>query len=500
MRKKISIILFIIIFLLTGCKEKEIEESKKTAPIVEDVNVMNLQRIDNYDMNLVFYPEDATIKGIQKIDYMNKENVSLAEVYFHLYPNSFRKKETTPFLMDDFKRAYPEGFQPGAIDVQKVAVNGKTMSYHLEGKGETILKVVLPKAIKPEERVLIEMTYTVKIPPAQERFGYGEDTFNLGNWYPIAAVYDETGWNLDPYYALGDPFYSDVSNYNVHIETPKDYMIASSGNVMKDEVVNGSRFLDIEAKQMRDFAWVISKDFELVEKDVEGTTLKMYFIKEQQLTSEIMDIATASAENAIKTFNRVYGKYPYAQYSVVQTNFPSGMEYPGIVFIMKDAYSDAWKDYLEVVIVHETGHQWWYGVVGNNEIDEAWLDESLTSYSEVIYEREIKGKELADKYYKYMHKEAYVKAAPRIENEKILRPLNQFEGWEDYGTLVYNKGAMFIHAIYETYGEEKFYEIMQNYFNTYKFKNATTKDFKKVCEEVTGENLDGFFNKWLLAQ
>lgn len=500
MTKKIGIIFLAIIFLLTGCKEKEIQESKEPPVMEEALNENQLQKIDTYDINIVFSPEDATVKGNQKINYINKENIPLSEVYFHLYPNSFRKKETTPFLMDGFKRAYPDGFKPGAIDIDRVDINGKTVSYKLEGKGETILKVLLPKEIKPKENILIEMSYTLKIPPAQERFGYGDNTFNLGNWYPIAAVYDETGWNLDPYYPVGDPFYSDVSDYNVHMETPKDYIVAASGNIIKDEIKDGKRVWDIKAKQMRDFAWVISKDFEVIEKDVEGTTLKMYFIKDEKLDKGIIDIATNSAENAIKTFNRVYGKYPYKQYSVVQTNFPSGMEYPGIVFIMKEAYSDAWKDYLEIVIVHETAHQWWYGVVGNDEIDEAWLDESLTTYSEVVYQREMKGKNLAEDYYKHMNEKAYEEAAPLIEDETILRPLDEFVGWNDYGILVYNKGAMFINEIYEKYGEEKFYKIMQNYFKTYKFKNATTKDFKKVCEEVTGENMDELFNKWLLGK
>ncbi|WP_246637577.1 M1 family metallopeptidase [Crassaminicella profunda] len=496
--KKIGIILLGLLLLFTGCKEKEVEKIVQPTLIVEDYNGINPEDMNQYNIDVVFSPEDATIKGTQKVDYINKENTSLGEVYFHLYPNSFRKKETVPFLMDDFERAYPNGFKPGYINIEKVSIEGVPVDYEFKGEGQTIMKVLLPNELESNERISIEMAYTIKIPPAQERFGYGGDTFNLGNWYPIAAVYDKSGWNLDPYYPLGDPFYSDVSNYHVHMETPKDFIVAASGNILEDEVVEDKREWEIEAKLMRDFAFVMSKDFEVVDKDVEGTTLKMYFMK--NVKRKIADKATEAAENALKTFNKTYGKYPYGQYSVVQTNFPSGMEYPGIVFIGEEYYSNDYGNYLEIVIVHETGHQWWYGVVGNDEIDEAWLDESLTSYSEVVYARENFGERKGKEYHKYTNEEQYKNGVASIKNETILRPLNEFEGWNDYGILVYNKGAMFLNTIYEKYGEDKFYDIMKKYYETYRFKNATTEDFKKVCEEVVGKKLDSLFNKWLLAQ
>ncbi|MCT4620922.1 MAG: M1 family metallopeptidase [Marinisporobacter sp.] len=496
--KKLGLILLGILLLLTGCSEKEIEKGTHPTLIVEDYNGIDPEKMDQYNMDIIFSPEDATIKGTQKINYINKENTSLGEVYFHLYPNSFRKKETVPFLMDDFDRAYPDGFKPGYINIEKMLVDGEPIDYEFKGDGQTIMKVSLAKALEPNDEASIEMTYTIKIPPAQERFGYGDNTFNLGNWYPVAAVYDESGWNLDPYYPLGDPFYSDISNYHVHIETPKDYIVAASGNILKDEIVGNKRNWDIEAKLMRDFAFVMSKDFEVVEKDVEGTILKMYFMKD--VNQGMADLAMEASEKSLKTFNKAYGKYPYGQYSVVQTNFPSGMEYPGIVFIDKNAYTNEYGNYLEIVIVHETGHQWWYGVVGNDEIDEAWLDESLTSYSEVVYIRENFGKERGNQYHKHTNEEYYKDKAASIENETILRSLNEFEGWDDYGTLVYNKGAMFLNDLYEKYGKQRFYEIMKKYYETYRFKNATTEDFKRICEEVTGDDLDNLFNKWLLAQ
>ncbi|MBB6217441.1 hypothetical protein HNQ80_003562 [Anaerosolibacter carboniphilus] len=496
----ISISLLLVI--LTGCKGEEVPKDQGTKPtlIVEDLNGINIEKVNLYNIDAVFSPEEATLQAKQQVNYINQEDASLEEIYFHLYPNAFRTEETAPFLFDDFQRAYPNGFEPGYIELENVVVNGQSAQYEILGDQKTIMKIKLTDPLAVGARTKIEMSYTIKLPPAQERFGYGEETFNFGNWYPVAAVYDASGWNLDPYYPIGDPFYSDVSNYDVTIRTPKDMIVAASGNIRKDEIQDKDRLWKIEAKLMRDFAWVASKNFEVVEKDVEGTTLKMYYIKNKELTDEIKEFTTVVGEDALKVFNKTYGKYPYGQYSIVQTNFPSGMEYPGIVFIGKDYYNDNAREYLEIVIVHETAHQWWYGVVGNDEIDEAWLDESLTAYGEVIYAMEIFGEKEGQEYEKVYNEAEYNDVEATIQDKKMLKSLDQFEGWDDYGPLIYNRGSMFMNEIYEKYGKDKLYNIFAEYYDQYRFKNATTENFKAVCEAVLGEDVEPLFQKWLHAQ
>jgi hypothetical protein len=493
------IALSMILVILTGCKGEEISKNLGTKPtlITEDFNGVDVEKVNQYSIDAVFSPEEASLKAEQQVNYINLEEIPLGEIYFHLYPNAFRTQETAPFLFDDFLRAYPYGFEPGYIELERVEIDGKSAQYEISGDQKTIMKIKLDKALDVGAKTKIEMSYTIKLPPAQERFGYGDETFNFGNWYPVAAVFDESGWNLDPYHPIGDPFYSDVSNYDVTIRTPKEMVVAASGNILKDEIKEEERIWQIEAKLMRDFAWVASKNFEVVEKDVEGTTLKMYYLKGVGLEDEIKEFTTLVGEDSLKVFNKIYGKYPYGQYSIVQTNFPSGMEYPGIVFIGKDYYDDRAREYLEIVIVHETAHQWWYGVVGNDEIDEAWLDESLTTYGEVIYAMEVFGEEAGQEYEKVYNEAEYHEAAATIKDETMLKPLDQFEGWDDYGPLIYNRGSMFMNEIYEKYGKDKLYTIFAEYYDQYRFKNATTEDFKKVCEEVLGEDVDPLFEKWL---
>ena len=202
--------IFIILLVVTGCKGVEAPPLQVNTIITEDINGIDLNKLNHYTINVFFNPGEATLRANQKIDYINNEETTLEEIYLHLYPNSYREANTAPFLFDSFNEAYPNGFQPGYIDVNHLSLNGNDAEYQLEGHGQTIMKISLANPLKPGEWSTIQMEYTLTLPPTQERFGYGEDTFNFGNWYPVAAVFDETGWNLDPYYPIGDPFYSDA--------------------------------------------------------------------------------------------------------------------------------------------------------------------------------------------------------------------------------------------------------------------------------------------------
>lgn len=511
--KRLVPIILIITIIISGCTYLDdtkddrqngeiysVYEKNKSynTLIVQDYNGIDINNINHYKIDVQFNPDEKIYIGNQEVLYVNNEKVPLNEVHFHLYPNAFKDKETAPFLFDDFSRAYPDGFTPGYININKVMIDNKKVNYSISGKGNTILKVPLEEPIKPNEKISIYMEYEVKMPPAQDRFGYGKNTYNFGNWYPVAAVYDDEGWNLDPYYSIGDPFYSDTSIYNVKITAPKDIEVASSGNIISVETKDNNKIWNIEAILMRDFAWVASENFTILEKEVDGTLVKSYCTGNNK---EMNDYSLEVACKAIEIYNKMYGKYPYGQLSVVATSFPSGMEYPGIVFIGEQYYGKLSKSYLEIVIAHEIAHQWWYGIVGNDEIDEAWLDESLASYSEAIYIEEKYNKIAGKDYFTNNIKNYYNSVKSQYEiDDVVVKPLDQFENWSDYGALAYNKGAIFINEIRNKYGDEIFFNILQEYYNRFRFKNATTEDFINVCEEVTNDSFEEMVNIWLYGE
>lgn len=498
-RKLCLLLILLLVFTFTGCSQPgDLDVTDSTANQVNTVEPA--QKANAYDIRVVLKPESKTLQVEQRIQYINTENVELKELYFHVYTNAFKAKETAPFLFDDFDRAYSRGFEPGYTEFSAIKDKaGKDIKYSLQGEGNTILKLELPAALKPNDVIELTMNYTVKIPPANERFGYGDTNFNLGNWYPVAAAYDSQGWNLDKYYAIGDPFYSDSANYDITIQAPKEYIIAASGVCVSDKTEGDNRTWVFEANNMRDFAFIANSDFEVAEKNIEGTIVKSYYYKvDSKRGKDALDIGV----NSIKIFNEKFGKYPYPTYSVVETVFPSGMEYPGLVYI-SDAYYNtiASNDSLTIVVVHETAHQWWYSLVGNDEIDEAWLDEGFAAYSESIYIENAfstaRGKNYFRNDVEQWHEQAI---SQHIIDGVVVKSLSDFKNWDDYGPTVYTRGAVTLNELRKKVGDEKFFQIMQEYYKNFQFKIATTKDFIEVSEKVSGQNLDDFFDQWLYGK
>jgi hypothetical protein len=502
MRKKICLVLSAILIATTlaSCSGNN-EPSNNTTNGTQEVNkVAPIEKGNFYNINAQLNATDKTLNAKEDLRYTNTENIELNELYFHVYTNAFKQKETAPFLFDDFDRAYSRGFESGFTEITSVKVrDGEDLKYSFQGEGNTILKVELKEPLKQGTSVELSMDFKVTIPPANERFGYGENHFNLGNWYPIAAVYDETGWNLDKYYPIGDPFYSDSSNYEVTIKAPEEYMIASSGALVNEKDEGNNKIWKFQSSNMRDFAFVANKDFKVVEKKIDGTVVKSYYYKNDEKRGK--EALNAGVES-IKIFNEKFGKYPYPVYSVVETVFPSGMEYPGLVYISENYYKTlSNRDSLIIVVVHETAHQWWYSLVGNDQIDEAWLDEGFATYSESIYVENALSKERGKNYFNSSVEERHNEViADKIIDGVVVKCLEDFRNWEDYGPTVYTRGAVVLNELRNKFGDEKFFQIMQGYFKEYEFKIAKTEDFMNVSERVTGQQLDEFFNTWLYAK
>lgn len=494
MNKKPLIILAIFLLTLLGCTRGEALGTDTL--IDEDLNNIILEDLTEYRIDVELDEKNKTYTGWQYTTFTNTTGLPLEEIYFNLYPNAFRDLEGAPIMLTQ-EFTDPLRYDKGYIDILEVSIDDRNLDllYEVVGENNTLLKVSLDNKLEPGDKIELFLGYDAKLPNVKERFGYGQRAMNFGNWYPILCVYDEDGWNLEPYYNLGDPFYSDVANYKVSIKTTKDMVVASSGNIVMENIKDGEKTYQIEGKLIRDFAWAASPEFKVKELKADDTLVKLYYLDEKSTT--VKNDLKASVDS-IKTFNKIFGRYPYGQYSVVMSEFPSGMEYPTFVLISNDYFNNASKDILEQVIVHETAHQWWYGLVGNNQVKEAWLDEALTTYSEVIYSKEVYGEESARDYYQSNISNGFEYGKRYLgKNQEVNRHLKDFDGWNDYSILVYTKGAMFINQIKNNYGEENLYKILNRYFEENKLHNAATDDFIRVGEEVTGSSFNDLVDTWL---
>ena len=477
--------IFAVVFLFAGCGDVGILDSASK-------NVSEYQIVANLDY------ENKTLTATENVKYYNNSGNDLNEVKFHLYPNAFREdaekyKAVSP---TQSSRAYPNGFSEGNITIQSVNVTQKNTDFVISGEDKNILSVPLDSILKNNSVVEIEIKFQILIPNCNHRFGYGENTLNLGNWYPIACVFENGQFVTDGYSPNGDPFYSEISNYLVKITYPAELKLASTGNLLDLQNNENSSTATLSAKAVRDFALVLSDKFEVKTAMLGETTVNYYYYDDENASQHLQ-----TAVDALQTFNEMIGAYPYEVLNVVKTNFlQGGMEYPNLVYISDDV--DVESEYNNVII-HEIAHQWWYGVVGNNECEYAWIDEGLAEYSTALfYDRnpnynktsaEVLGSALSSY---LLFCDVYNEVYDSLDTS-MNRNIHDFNTETEYVYLTYVKGVLMFDSISEIIGENKMIKVLQNFYAENAMKNAAPADLIKSFEDVTHKKLASYIMSWL---
>ncbi len=482
---KIFIMFFCCFVLLSGCTSSNQKLLKKVS-----------KNLTNYTMDIT-YNDDHTMQVNQKVNYINRTDSELKELYMHLYANSFKVTAINkPVNSIYFDKAYPNGFSEGKIDIQSLKVAGKDSEIIVTGSDDDFLKIVLASALAPDQRLDIALTYMVTVPNCAHRFGYADNTINLANFYPIMCVYEKGKWVLEGYHSNGDPFYSDIANYNVNVSYPDKYTLAHTGNCASKNSANGVTTSKLNASAVRDFALVLSDKFQVISGKAGDVNVSYYYYEDEHAKDSLQ-----AGIDAINTFSKLFGAYPYPTFSVVKTNFiHGGMEYPNLVYI-SDAVSEK-ADYLNV-IVHETAHQWWYGLVGSNAYDYGWLDEGLTDYSTAVFYLnnpsygvnydQLMASTL-DSYHVFI--DIYDRVVGKMDTS-MNRKICDYASEAEYVYMTYVKGALLFDSIDNTIGHNKFMKVLNKYYEKYRFTNVTPDHFIGMLEKVSKRQMRGFVNSWL---
>lgn len=483
--KKVRRVLGILVAVLIviGGGAFYLQENKSS---VESFKLDESKEINKYTMDIIFDDESKRLMCNQNIEYINNTNIDLDKVYFHIYPNAFLKEEFAPFEKDEMEQAYPNGFNEGYIDIKNILNNGDKLEYQIKGDKNDILEISLATKLKQGEKISIDMKYNVKIPNSVGRFGYGNRTINVTNWFPIACVYDDRGWSLKSYESVGDPFYSETSDFYVKILSPIKYDLGSTGKVINKKDDNERVMYEIEAKKVRDFAFILSDKFHIDSDSINGILINTY-----NLNKDLSKNSTKIAKDSIRIFSDLFGAYPYDTYSVVASDFYiGGMEYPNLVMIDQSLYNEKNKFLLEYVIAHETAHQWWYSVIGNDEISEPWIDEALTEYSTILYFEHKYGKETAEKLIKTMEVQTRNHLC-----ENVFKPTTQYKNSTEYSLNVYTKGAVIFNEIRNTVGDKVFFSTIQEYYKTYMYENVNGVKFVELWKSK-GVDIDKIISEY----
>lgn len=451
-----------------------------------------------YQMTLAYDSQSHELSGQMTATFFNSYDNMFTSLQMHLYPNAFREGASATVVSEtNAQKAYPNGESYGDIKIASVTDGSEPLQFSIEGSDQNILRVDLGTELYPDESVSIDICFTTTLANINHRLGYGANTINFGNFYPIFAVYESgKGFSTSLYHSNGDPFYSECADYDVTISYPKDLQLASSGSLISSTDDGQTTTTHVQGQRIRDFCFVLSEKFSHASTKVGQTVVNYYGYN----SDTDIDRNLQTAKDAMQTFNKLFGDYPYAQVSIVKSNFVhGGMEYPNLVLISDDLDSTD----IDYVIVHELAHQWWYGVVGNDEYNHAFLDEGLAEFSTLLFYQENPsyGKDFSEMIAGTQQSyKTFVRAYTSVQGSvdtSMNRPLCDFATEPEYVQCTYAKGLLMFNSVYETVGQRKFIKALRDYYDDFAYKNATPADMIASFCHSTGFDLEGFFDSFI---
>jgi len=420
------------------------------------------------------------VTGTEEVRYTNNEAVALNTILFRLFPNILG----------------------GEMRVTNLQVDGQPSIPPLYGLEDSLMIVPLPKALESQQSVILQMDFTVTVPQdVNLNFGvlvYYDNVLALAHAYPMICVYDDEGWNAEIPSQDGDVTYSDTSFYIVRINAPKGLTLVMSGQRIRSDEAAQVQTMDVASGPARDFYLAASPNFEEVSQTFGEVTIHSY------AHTEFIDgskFAIGVASKALEIYSQRYAPYPYTELDIVSTpTLALGIEYPGAIAITDRVYDIgdkngdvAMSQYTEATVAHEVGHQWFYSLVGDDQLDDPWLDESLTQFATLQYYTDRYGAEGADGF-----RSSLEDRWARVENKNIPigLPVADYKPGE-YGAIVYGRGPLFFVALRDKMGAPIFDEFIKEYTHTLSWNIATPETMQALAEKHCACDLNAIFSEWV---
>ena len=469
----------------------------------------------NFTISVSLNDKDNTLDAFETIEYINNSPDTLRFIWFHIWPNAY-KNDRTAFSEQLLKERRTEFYyskpeQKGYINQLDFKADGSNASIQNDSSNIDVIKVLLPKPSAPGSKTIITTPFKVKLPYNFSRGGHVGNDYQVTQWFPKPAVFDKYGWHQMPYLDQGE-FYSEFGNFDVEITVPSAYVVAGTGILQNAETLQqlkekGHHTIEGQTKtwhykqnNIHDFAWFASKDF-IVKYDTAILPSKKIIdvFSYYKPAAKAWNESTAFAKEGLKKYSNWIGDYPYTSASVVQgskNETSGGMEYPTITLITTQ---EGGQD-LDATIVHEVGHNWFYGALGTNERIHPWMDEGMNTFYQKRYEE--------DKYssYSYLKKSFFRNRLPDDEEAMLLETMakiNKDQPIEtpsedftplNYALVAYYKTSRWMKKLENVLGRELFDSSMHNYYRDWKYKHPYPDDFKASIEKSAGRSLDTIFN------
>jgi len=544
--------------------------------------------IVRYKISAKLDPVSKKITGHYTLTWWNHTEDSIPDLYFHLYLNAFKNMDSTFLPEASVSRRHellkdwttkPEEQKWGWVDVDKIQIVGgadltRAITYVHPDDGnasdQSVMRVALPTPIPPHGTIELAVDFTSKLPRALARTGYVDNYYLVVQWFPKIGVYEgpgdrgrkQGGWNCHQFHANTE-FYADYGVWDVDLTVPSNFILGATG-FLRNEQRNsdGTTTYNFYQEDVHDFAWTASPRFIKLTrtfewgKEVRGDELvdwtrilnlpaEQVALRDVSMTLLLQPDHRGLADryfratfNGLKYFGLWYGQYPYDTLTVVDPPRDSntgGMEYPtlftGGTYFWPGEYSFS----PEGVTVHEFGHQFWYALVGNNEFEEAWLDEGLNTYStgkvlEAAYEKNCSyqrvlgmpipafpwlrvkvpsfpfagaGSIPLGPYFSCVgYPERTGRRGFYLEHAKdddVVRNGWQYVDGASYSVNSYDRTALNLWTLESYLGAETMARVMRSYHHRWRYRHPTMQDFIATVKEVSGKGMDWFFQQFFYS-
>lgn len=502
MKKMIlAILLICAIALTTGCNGASETESK--APDDQRVNESG----PAYQMDLTLDTSNALFgKNFGKVELAGRIDITFTNTSSDAWTEVCLRDYADSIIA--FQNLCGSSDTPEGISSVTDKSTGSALTFEPKASDASVIYVKLDKVLAPGERMTLSVDYKTPLPSSGARMGWftstdnKDITVNLGPFYPVLAVYENGKWNEAPYFLDGECFYAPCGSYDVTLKTDDGFTVISTG----DETKNADGTWTLTARNVRDFAIIAGNHFAVCSEEVDGIKINSWYYDYSEGNRRYGETALKTAVDSVKAYTQAYGKYPYDTLDVVESCYDyGGLEYPTMVRISDlygaelDLGDEGAGDSLRMSVAHEVAHQWFYGVVGNDQYAQAWLDESFAAYSECVY-KAYTGTPETEICAEIEATEA--ECAEKFTDRYINLSFGDYSDEMQYVTAVYRAGKVFLYRLRETLGEEKFGEFMKQWYASHQFDIVTTEDFTEQLLSFCGEdaNVKKLLDKYIGSQ
>lgn len=403
----------------------------------------------SYTVSLSSNTSGTVWTGHESATFTNASSTPLSEVYLRLWDNYHGTCSTPAITVTDVT-----GGTAGALSVACTA-----------------LEIALPAPLAQGQTATIGFDLGITVPSGADRFGHDGAFSFIGNALPVLAVKDAAGWHLDPYTDNGESFYSLAADFKVTLDHPSTLLVPATGTSADTPGSSGRTITTATASEVRDFAWAAGPFSKISGTSAAGTAVNVYSVS--GISSSNAQSMLTTSKTAVDTHASRFGSYPYGELdAVIDNNFWfGGMEYPGFVLDLVST----------TALTHEIGHQWWYGVVGDDEYNSPWLDEAFADYA-------------TDLALNNTGTNCWNSVSWASSSEKITNSMAYWDAHSSrYSTVVYGYGKCALHDLRRVLGDTAMAKVMKDYAASHWYGVSTTAEFKAAAQAATTTDLTSFW-------